>query len=189
MRLWVEILLCWDETKGNQCQPPCEAVSWNFLNTDFWLSSFRQPPCEAVSWNVLVYWLPSCQTVSLFVRLWVEIRLLTDQTFLALRQPPCEAVSWNTYEILYGGSPVCQPPCEAVSWNTRQLWNYCNRCIVSLLVRLWVEIIRVDAMKTETKPSASLWGCELKYSGIYQTAIHECQPPCEAVSWNSWIKS
>ena len=127
--------------------------------------------------------------VSLLVRLWVEIRLLTDQTFLALRQPPCEAVSWNTYEILYGGSPVCQPPCEAVSWNTRQLWNYCNRCIVSLLVRLWVEIIRVDAMKTETKPSASLWGCELKYSGIYQTAIHECQPPCEAVSWNSWIKS
>ena len=60
-------------------QPPCEAVSWN---TGWWSASggsLCQPPCEAVSWNISVHNNTHLLTVSLLVRLWVEIPYaLTD---------------------------------------------------------------------------------------------------------------
>ena len=101
-----------------------------------------------------------------------------------LRQPPCEAVSWN-FNILCRNTVVFrQPPCEAVSWNNDA-------------------IIKITYLNT----SASLWGCELKYDGIWRdrpdqavsllvrlwveifgndvtNAVYGRQPPCEAVSWN-----
>ena len=78
--------------------------------------------------------------------------------------------------------------------------------IVSLLVRLWVEISR-KRNHWRTALSASLWGCELKWiiqntkeTGervsllvrlwveisfpSYPGVIESSQPPCEAVSWN-----
>ena len=80
--------------------------------------------------------------------------------------------------------------------------------IVSLLVRLWVEISR-KRNHWRTALSASLWGCELKWiiqntkeTGervsllvrlwveisfpSYPGVIESSQPPCEAVSWNSY---
>ena len=60
----------------------------------------------------------------------------------------------------------CQPPCEAVSWNAT----------VSALIACWM-------------PSASLWGCELKYNNILKLYQRHRQPPCEAVSWNSFVLS
>ena len=55
-------------------------------------------------------------------------------------QPPCEAVSWNPISVTDMTTTSCQPPCEAVSWNT--IAGFLSRfCVVSLLVRLWVEIL------------------------------------------------
>ena len=81
-------------------------------------------------------------------------------------------------------SSSCQPPCEAVSWNSSYCFPTQRTSHVSLLVRLWVEILR-GATKMELDKvsllvrlwveiiwkkryerlmkSASLWGCELKY--------------------------
>ena len=80
-----------------------------------------------------------------------------------------------------------------------------NATYVSLLVRLWVEIINQSRLMS-WKLSASLWGCELKWQlcKSHRTALFVsllvrlwveiqlwmywkrslCQPPCEAVSWN-----
>ena len=73
-------------------------------------------------------------------------------------------------------------------------------------MRLWVEILRLfhlyhyipsaslwgcelkyTAYITPVASywSASLWGCELKYNVIILIIQHLCQPPCEAVSWNN----
>ena len=122
-------------------QPPCEAVSWNIpFATHLWFI-LGQPPCEAVSWNILFRIILVLQlTVSLPVRLWVEIIFPVLSRKFSYRQPPCEAVSWNNPPILWYNLPECQPPCEAVSWNIPP--------VIILDRRKW---------------SASLWGCELKY--------------------------
>ena len=57
-------------------QPPCEAVNWNkfaILSPRFWLC---QPPCEAVNWNICSIFVACSLSVSLLVRLWIEICLL-----------------------------------------------------------------------------------------------------------------
>ena len=78
------------------------------------------------------------------------------------RQPPCEAVSWNIGHYSNSELEKSQPPCEAVSWNvdhmllayadylSASLWGcelkyisgdtIFSGFVVSLLVRLWVEI-------------------------------------------------
>ena len=55
-----------------------------------------------------------------------------------------------------------QPPCEAVSWNVWCIYSIGSDKLVSLLVRLWVEI-RYSVCRSRTVASASLWGCELKW--------------------------
>ena len=147
----------------------------------------RQPPCEAVSWNSKRECRGERSGVSLLVRLWVEIwlnckRNLKHIVSLLVRlwvempdtgplvpeescQPPCEAVSWNVSQQKCGYSHYRQPPCEAVSWNVVH-----DRCAykpshVSLLVRLWVEILVGVSAWSGGDMSASLWGCELKYVG------------------------
>ena len=128
----------------------------------------RQPLREAVSWNNLLNYTAFHFVVSLFVRLWVEIVLMVRLKTAKNRQPLREAVSWNT-----------------ISW--------IRACflVVSLFVRLWVEmlselatIIASDrqplreavswnecaaAFWDGTEPSASSWGCELKYDGILES--------------------
>ena len=120
-------------------QPPCEAVSWNysikngitrkassaslwgcelkFYNNNWKNRNHRQPPCEAVSWNHLKgkkvkYW-----SVSLLVRLWVEMNEIWILLLHHSRQPSCEAVSWNDSQKIVLADDRRQPPCEAVSWN------------------------------------------------------------------------
>ena len=182
VRLWVEILQKPEREYVWERQPPCEAVSWNdrakkpytpesvSLLVRLWVEIFRsnsdgrrtqvsllvrlwveiygwypdprtekgQPPCEAVSWNEK------------------QSRKKPER----LRQPPCEAVSWNRNIIDYINTTVGQPPCEAVSWNMLKTWLLVL-CLVSLLVRLWVEIPSNWNALYRSK-SASLWGCELK---------------------------
>ena len=154
------------------------------LETSLTTCAFRQPPCEAVSWNAVQAADERQQTVSLLVRLWVEIFLLTAVANQAYRQPPCEAVSWNIALSVSKQDQISQPPCEAVSWNvavsfhfsriwsSASLWGcelkctyinvICTDSVVSLLVRLWVEM-------------------QALLEGNYRAV---CQPPCEAVSWN-----
>ena len=68
----------WNDTTDGRdekvsSQPPCEAVSWNSLEHSRQMSVLRQPPCEAVSWNTSCCGVYSQSSVSLLVRLWVEM--------------------------------------------------------------------------------------------------------------------
>ena len=146
---------------GN-CQPPCEAVSWNIMAYVCFVGDRCQPPCEAVSWNVLTIVALSDESssaslwgcelkcfeflfslgeipVSLLVRLWVEIHQRSGSGKAQQGQPPCEAVSWNIMA------------CACFVGDR-----------VSLLVRLWVEMHCCRWPWCCTGSSASLWGCELK---------------------------
>ena len=175
----------------NCCQPPCEAVSWNVFTFHETFIAFGQPPCEAVSWNKNIRQTDPFYGVSLLVRLWVEItapgsvgqtgksaslwgcelkfhEVILDEHVAC--QPPCEAVSWNMEARKERDMIYRQPPCEAVSWNMGRVRGYTADRIVSLLVRLWVEM--GNCMGTPaSQTSASLWGCELKYPWETSTLI------------------
>ena len=105
--------------------------------------------------------------VSLFVRLWVEIARFIPVSGYTCSQPLREAVSWNT--VNYVGERVKGK--SASSWGCEL--KYKNivlpmlTWIVSLFVRLWVEI-------TVEKFSMS----DIR-----------CQPLREAVSWNKIKRS
>lgn len=77
-------------------------------------------------------------------------------------QPPCEAVSWNILHVYRKTGKIRQPPCEAESWNF-YIGVAHTSGVVSLLVRLWIEIWDTEADGQPPPRSASLRGCELKY--------------------------
>ena len=78
----------------------------------------------------------------------------------------------------------CQPPCEAVSWNryeTRVEW------VAWKSASLWGCELKFTVFYNLSVHSwsASLWGCELKFQKVRNgVAGVKSQPPCEAVSWN-----
>ena len=74
VRLWVEIVITSSPPIYRECQPLREAVSWNIRPATKQKRLYRQPLREAVSWNVIRAFLRRDQAVSLFVRLWVEMR-------------------------------------------------------------------------------------------------------------------
>ena len=77
-------------------QPLREAVSWNTDCPIYPWVSVRQPLREAVSWNYLCFSTKQYfEIVSLFVRLWVEIRYFRYSSTVKSGQPLREAVSWN----------------------------------------------------------------------------------------------
>ena len=152
--------------RSSSCQPPCEAVSWNSsycfptqrtshvsLLVRLWVemnsSPFRRISVEV---SLLVrLWVEiwdNCRQfctriVSLLVRLWVEMYWDRYSFCPKRRQPPCEAVSWNVLNCVLLTTPFSQPPCEAVSWNILNHPCRGRALRVSLLVRLWVEILSV----------------------------------------------
>ena len=123
----------------------------------------RQPPCEAVSWNIVVVNFFRKNIVSLLVRLWVEIPLFLLLFFSFSGQPPCEAVSWND-SVMRGFESHMR---SASLWGCELKWlsiiSTHPMNLVSLLVRLWVEISRGKSISQSVSS----------------------QPPCEAVSWNA----
>ena len=144
------------------CQPPCEAVSWNKKEQSDKNRYHCQPPCEAVSWNRKCFCKECSNSVSLLVRLWVEIGysgMTSKETMVSLLVRLWVEMEWDM-ECAQNGRR--QPPCEAVSWN---------------------EAVMSDDM--DTIASASLWGCELKFSFTFYFVSLFRQPPCEAVSWNT----
>ena len=164
------------------CQPPCEAVSWNEKEPCEQVDVECQPPCEAVSWNAQTIRQVRISSVSLLVRLWVEMiilrlsRLAFSSASLwgcelkyyrfqpvrcMLRQPPCEAVSWNTLSYFSTKIFFRQPPCEAVSWNGYFMES--GECLFKS-ASLWGCELKSSTLyyHRRIKTSASLWGCELK---------------------------
>ena len=117
------------------------------------------------------------KSVSLFVRLWVEMEAYFGKIQVRIRQPLREAVSWNTFRSFFLLLASSQPLREAVSWN---LWKciLISANIVSLFVRLWVEILSMLFFSVFL-PSASSWGCELKWC-----LAHLCR--CRVLSASSW---
>ena len=125
-----------------------------------------------------------------------------------LSQPLREAVSWNALALQFALAVISQPLREAVSWNTNTYPNKNSLIVVSLFVRLWVEI---NQMLSEILPmmvslfvrlwveiydnfgtcvqkrSASSWGCELKCRKQLIMDSQNRQPLREAVSWNIHI--
>ena len=95
VRLWIEMKWLMISAGSGNSQPPCEAVNWNAILLQVFLILSRQPPCEAVNWNFIPdcnSWKscgqPPCEavnwnstvctyrptfSVSLLVRLWIEI--------------------------------------------------------------------------------------------------------------------
>ena len=106
-----------------------------------------------------------------------------DQIEEVKSQPLREAVSWNDQISTVLNDIVSQPLREAVSW------NFCGRQmvdktpIVSLFVRLWVEILCVVSLQA-TFQSASSWGCELKYFLLWK----HMQVCWSASSWGCELK-
>ena len=160
VRLWVEISVSPKHHFHSMsaslwgCELKCKKVGIK-------MAEISQPPCEAVSWNVGIpckylgtLRQPPCEAVS-----WnINVSETLDET---KRQPPCEAVSWNNF---FGCSHTVynrQPPCEAVSWNTLPF-----------------------KMKERGEPSASLWGCELKW---VRSLAHRDQP-VSASLWGCELK-
>ena len=105
-----------------------------------------------------------------------------------IRQPPCEAVSWN--EI--GESHKLNSPVSLlvrlwveIIYHQTELFHEA----VSLLVRLWVEMSNTGRYDIINLVSllVRLW-VEMSPCGQPYTPLNG-QPPCEAVSWNvrtSW---
>ena len=101
-----------------------------------------------------------------------------------LCQPLREAVSWNGNGVSGHQSGLGQPLREAVSWNIFRI-TYCPYRIVSLFVRLWVEI-SIRSLCWETRITVSLFvrlWVEIFHLSCYQHCYLR-QPLREAVSWN-----
>ena len=126
-------------------QPLREAVSWNSRKWGNKHERNCQPLREAVSWNVIGV-----------------IASLTNS-----RQPLREAVSWNDFKRRHLTFKFCQPLREAVSWNTNSYPGARSAFLVSLFVRLWVEISCAYASENNVVS----------------------QPLREAVSWNCFLPS
>ena len=155
VRLWVEI-------------PATTGRTWGII-----VSLFVRLWVEIL---VVILWL-HFQQVSLFVRLWVEMNYEYCQ-----EQQAQSASSWGCeLKYLSSDSNICP---FAVSLFVRLWVEICPiqenimSMIVSLFVRLWVEIILATSKKYSS-PSASSWGCELKYDISNDTNL-------QALSASSW---
>ena len=138
VRLWVEIKLA-DWLIGRESSASSWGCELKLQSGNSSTCNPGQPLREAVSWNDTIHNYIDYDTVSLFVRLWVEIHLARPQWKSESRQPLREAVSWNNggkiqyvrypmsasswgCELKYPGSVLGeleagQPLRKAVSWN------------------------------------------------------------------------
>ena len=128
--------------RGVKCrQPPREAVSWNVV-CDRQISSIQsQPPREAVSWNASLGRTIGSLFVSLLVRLWVEISydMFESPDRLSASSWGCELKYLvSTYKNKRNLPSASSWGCELKYVSSHNRIRYRT---VSLLVRLWVEIL------------------------------------------------
>ena len=200
----------YERWSDEHCQPPCEAVSWNNIVAAKTAAGIRSASLWGCELKYIIH--KSILPVMLSASLWgCELKYFQSPGIrIFYRQPPCEAVSWNNNccpGICIASKSASLWGCELkfLAWGG----NFGNWG-VSLLVRLWVEICTWSTIwKSGTRqppceavswntirgsriidllPSASLWGCELKYETTYAVSLADSQPPCEAVSWNDWVR-
>ena len=136
------------------CELKC---SWNCTGKDI----SGQPLREAVSWNDSDAESEVIYQVSLFVRLWVEMSIIS----IASSEKRVSLFVRLWVEMIYA------------SWGVQFQ-------VVSLFVRLWVEML-VLIVPARRSASASSWGCELKWTRYKGWPTLLSQPLREAVSWNS----
>ena len=160
VRLWVEMVVLNWATDG----PLVSLFVRLWVEMVQRLSDFMRH-LSASSWGCelkycLAGYSPSLVSVSLFVRLWVEILVK-----IAISRMVLVSLFVRLWvEISFKGSAVTLDQ-------------------VSLFVRLWVEMQILHADQA-THPSASSWGCELKYQmGRWRTL--ECW---SASSWGCELK-
>ena len=167
----------------SQRQPLREAVSWNIMSMENLGPYTSQPLREAVSWNAYSWEQMTMEMVSLFVRLWVEMRYWSWKVLLRTGQPLREAVSWNTDPHRRLLAIRCQPLREAVSWNNNVI-QHCADLVVSLFVRLWVEIFLsvISVVLLTVSLFVRLWVEIIVSTCAWRDRM--CQPLREAVSWN-----
>ena len=122
----------------------------------------RQPLREAVSWNILAYICSRASRTSASswgCELKYRIRAKRRTTQKSASSWGCELKYWQLLQnLLFQGQPLR----EAVSWNVLTVWKNWLMQIVSLFVRLWVEMT-VRRSSEPSMQSASSWGCELKW--------------------------
>ena len=199
------------------CQPPCEAVSWNFAVA---VESVSMIVSLLVRLWVEIFFLYSSQFAHGSASLWgCELKwAINGQICHGWRSASlwgCE-LKCRPFPLIPAPFP-CQPPCEAVSWNntteyswmwslwSASLWGcelklhssvwYLPRQVVSLLVRLWVEIAQRERHQQNRKASASLWGCELKCDhGVRQlyhrqsASLWGCELKYQYLAYETWKK-
>ena len=209
VRLWVEIY----SHRMSDTYYPSSASSWGcelkWLCRMFLLDfPSRQPLREAVSWNISFNAMKGgVISVSLFVRLWVEIRRMSETCEVvyvslfvrlwveimiydaAAKANKLSASSWGC-ELKYicfiksWKELISQPLREAVSWNYQE-----NKNIIDIKSQPLREAVSWNASRATSvvlkSPSASSWGCELKYASPDRYYLSSCQPLREAVSWNT----
>ena len=142
-------------------RPLREVVSWNTQNTVDVNHFGSRPLREVVSWNMTIANADCDKIVDLFVRSWVEIRLLLPIPTLTM-----STSSWGRelkYKLTELNNWIYErrPLREVVSWNA----NVVNPMIgvaVDLFVRSWVEIHQLLTIPTLPMMSTSSWGRELK---------------------------
>ena len=185
VRLWVEMSITDCNDALDYGQPPCEAVSWNITAAILSPTALGQPPCEAVSWNEQLK--DSIQKVTSSASLWgCELKCV------CVSSSECFFQSAS----LWGCELKCTvrsgaENCLIVSLLVRlwvEIYFYKETgsvALVSLLVRLWVEISVTTATANLKRVSllVRLW-VEM-WIICYWLMRTTCQPPCEAVSWNT----
>ena len=191
-------------------QPLREAVSWNTWSSSIYFPSsavslfvrlwveitmlrcildIHSP--SASSWGCELKYLLLSQfhflfRVSLFVRLWVE--MITSGEEPGLPRVSLFVRLWvEIYLCLITFSTAAVSLFVRLWVEMSSLWRGFSFPPVSLFVRLWVEITMLRCILDIHSPSASSWGCELKYRlrPHYNHAF--CQPLREAVSWNNVV--
>ena len=141
VRLWVEITSLKYLDYGKICQPPCEAVSWNTQGSDLFIQVVMSASlwgCE-LKYFSFTHEVMSNESASLWgCELKYESASEMWANIMSASLWGCELKleSVGTRKQWMMG----QPPCEAVSWNT-SLATVDGTFSVSLLVRLWVEMI------------------------------------------------
>ena len=138
VRLWVEMWMWKEEIHHQCCQPLREAVSWNVFTGRCFFPEVCQPLREAVSWNISNIRNRLHGKVSLFVRLWVEMKGIGGEI-----SPEESASSWG-----------CELKCVILPSRINVTWSASSwGCELKYAFRSSVFI---------RNKSASSWGCELK---------------------------
>ena len=164
-------------------QPLREAVSWKMKSVEERVEKGGQPLREAVSWKNRGDGIVTCNPVSLFVRLWVEMLW-----YPAAAYSEWSASSWGCelkyINIVQSDHTSGQPLREAVSWNMTESDTF-GFIFVSLFVRLWVEMQNKYRRAKESASQPLREAVSWNAADVGYLGVDRRQSLREAVSWNT----